>query len=130
MCVIIKKKKTVNFFLFLGTRSFVSGLFEALKTKSYINSSTNGMSCVTVPPSSQGATNNYQNSTVLNQSNHGPAAAPQPPPKADRKRKIIDGSDAVSVLRYLFSLICQSIVIVLYYGLLKECSFMFLQEYN
>lgn len=84
----------LDVFLQQRTRSFVSGLFEALKTKSYINSSTNGMSCVTVPPSSQGATNNYQNSTVLNQSNHGPASAPQPPPKADRKRKIVDGSDA------------------------------------
>ena len=99
-----KDINVVFFFPPSGTRSFVSGLFEALKTKSYINSSSNGMSCVTVAPpsSSQGATNNYQNNNILNQSNHSSTSAPQPPPKSDRKRKIPDGSDAVSFKIIIF----------------------------
>ncbi|XP_029644206.1 RNA-binding protein 26 isoform X1 [Octopus sinensis] len=100
----------LDVFLQQRTRTFVDGLFEALKTKSYITNSSNGVSSVgvSVAPTNNNqttsnshsgnnnttTTNSSSNNNVVNQiSNHSTTSSSQSSSKLDRKRKVPDGSD-------------------------------------
>ncbi|GAB1601738.1 RNA-binding protein 26-like isoform X1 [Argonauta hians] len=101
----------LDVFLQHRTRSFVDGLFEALKTKSYITNSSNGLSLTSVsaaPSSSSSSsqmtsnshssnnttnTSSSSSSNMANQMSNHSTSSGQSSTKLERKRKGADGSD-------------------------------------